>query len=420
MNVLYLCHRIPFPPDKGEKIRAFHQLAAIAERHSVDLFTLSDEGNCEAARKELGRYCRNVTVAGINPRLGRLLSLPYLLTKKPLTLPYFYSAELQTKVRQALAGRSYDRIFVYCSAMAQYVDPAYGIPTLVDFVDVDSDKWAQYAGRSRFPFSLVYRREGRRLREFERKIGESASCILISTEREARLAGEFIPPSRIRVVSNGVDTDFFAAPAGEAGPRGPGIIFVGDMAYFPNQDAAIFFAREVLPLVRKTVPEASFTVVGRNPSPNVRALAQIPGVEVTGYVSDVRTYLAKALVSVAPFSIAAGIQNKILEAMACEVPVVGTPRAVQGLSSGVAGLVETGEGATQLAERVVRFLKEPGFARERGRESRRQVLDDYSWRAASDSLLQLIETPGTESRDPGLSGGRMESGLLLGQGLEKQ
>ena len=420
MNVLYLCHRIPFPPDKGEKIRAFHQLAAVAERHSVDLFTLSDEGDSSASQKELGRYCRSVTVAAIHPRLGRLLSLPYLLTSKPLTLPYFYSTELQTKVRQALAGRSYDRIFVYCSAMAQYVDSAYGIPTLVDFVDVDSDKWTQYAGRSRFPFSVVYGREGRRLREFERQIGKQASCILVSTEREARLASEFIPKTRIRVVSNGVDTEFFAPPAGESAQRGPGIIFVGDMAYFPNQDAAIFFAKEVLPLVRKSVPEASFTIAGRNPGPNVRALGQILGVEVTGYVPDVRTYLARARVSVVPFSIAAGIQNKILEAMACEVPVVGTPRAIQGLSSGVAALVETGENATQLAEQVVRFLQNPEFARERGAASRRRVVEDYSWKSALDYLLQLIETPVTDGCEMGLSGRQMEPGLLLQQGLEKQ
>jgi sugar transferase (PEP-CTERM/EpsH1 system associated) len=413
MKVLYLCHRTPFPPDKGEKIRAFHQLAAMAQRHEIDLFTLADEPDGLAHQTELERYCRRVTVARIHPRLARLRSLPYLLTSAPLTVPYFHSAELHTQVRQAMLQRSYDRIFVYCSAMAQYVDPAGGIPTLVDFVDVDSDKWTQYGDHARFPFSAVYRREGRRLREYERRIGETASCVLVTTEREARLAREISPSARVRVVSNGVDTDHFRPPAETSSTAAPAIIFVGDMAYFPNQDAAVYFAKEVLPLIRRTVPDASFLIVGRNPSPDIQALTQIPGVEVTGYVPDVRPFLAKAWVSVAPFSIAAGIQNKILEAMASGVPVVGTPRAIQGLSNGVARLVEAGEDAAQFAEAVVRLLRDPEFGRRRGLEGRRQVTADYSWNAALDYLLQLLEDPTSDDVRRGVPETQVEAELLL-------
>jgi polysaccharide biosynthesis protein PslH len=409
MKVLYLCHRTPYPPDKGEKIRAFHQLAAMAERHEVDLFTLAHESEELTHRIELERYCRSVTVSRIHPRFARLRSLPYLMTNAPLTVPYFHSAELHAQVRHAMLRRSYDRIFIYCSSMAQYVDLTGGIPALIDFVDVDSDKWTQYAGRVRFPFSAVYRREGRRLREYERRIAESASCILVTTEREARLAKEISPSARVHVVANGVDTDHFRPPADASNAVGRTIIFVGDMAYFPNQDAVISFVKNVLPLVQRSVPDTSFLIVGRNPSPSVQALRQIAGVEVTGYVPDVRTFLAKARVSVAPFSMAAGIQNKILESMACGVPVVGTPRAIQGLSNGVAQLVETGEDAAQLAEALVGLLRDPEFARRRGMEGRRQVTADYSWRTALDYLLQVLEHPTADDLHPGLSTRQVEA-----------
>jgi len=186
VKILYLCHRIPFPPDKGDKIRAFHQLRAMAERHEVDVFTLADDAADLVHQKALGAYCRSLTVARVHPKLARLRSLPFLLTKSPLTVPYFHCAELRAAVQAALTQRSYDRIFVYCSAMAQYVDAVDKIPVVMDLVDVDSDKWTQYAAHTSFPFSAVYRREGRTLQEYEKRVCEKAACVLVSTERELR------------------------------------------------------------------------------------------------------------------------------------------------------------------------------------------------------------------------------------------
>ena len=163
MRVLYLCHRIPYPPDKGEKIRAYHQLRAIAARHEVDLFTLADDAGDLSYQSALAASCHQLTVARLHPKLARLRALPFLLTSTPLTVPYFYSAELQAEIRKALLRRSYDRIFVYCSAMAQYVQSIDSIPILMDLVDVDSDKWTQYAAYTKLPLSAVYRREARAL-----------------------------------------------------------------------------------------------------------------------------------------------------------------------------------------------------------------------------------------------------------------
>jgi sugar transferase (PEP-CTERM/EpsH1 system associated) len=400
VRILYLCHRIPYPPNKGDKIRAFHQVKALAERHEVDVFTLADDAADLENRHALARYCREVAVSYLNPRLARARTLPYLLTGTPLTVPYFYSAELQAVVRRALAHRSYDRIFVYCSAMAQYVE-GQTIPILLDLVDVDSDKWEQYATFSGFPFSVIYRREARCLRAYERRICEASTRVLVTTDREARLVREIAPGAQVRVIPNGVNGDYFK-PAAEPG-HPPGIVFTGDMSYYPNEAAVVYFAEAVLPLVRREWPEARFYVVGRNPNPKVQRLNGRDGVEVTGFVPDVRAYLAKAQVAVAPFTIAAGIQNKILEAMAFGLPVVATPKVIQGLSASVAAMVAAGSSARDLADAVVQLLRNPQLAAERGCEGRRRVLEAYRWETALQQLLDMVE----------MRSGRLEGELLL-------
>lgn len=393
MRILYLCHRVPYPPNKGEKIRAFHQLRALGARHEVDLFTLADEPADMAHQSALARYCRSVTVSRLSRTGARLRALSSFLTKKPLTLPYFYSTELTAEIRKAILVRSYDRIFVYCSAMAQYVEGVKQIPVVTDLVDVDSDKWTQYAASTRLPFSAVYRREARCLREYERKICETSDSVLVTTEREAQLVREISNSIDVRVIPNGVDTEYFNPSAIQAASARPTITFTGDMSYFPNQDAVVFFARKVLPLIRKFSPEVRFLIVGRNPSRNVERLRELDGVEVTGFVPDVRAYLAQTHVVVAPFSIAAGIQNKILEAMAYSLPVVATSRTVRGLSAEVAEIVETGDSPEELGAKIVRFLRDPKFARDRGAEGRRRVAAAYDWDRNLDRLLQLIENP---------------------------
>ena len=267
MRILFLCHRVPYPPDKGDKIRAFHQLRAMAAHHEIDLFTLADDPRDLQHGKALLPYCRTVTVAGLNARWAKLRSLPYLLTSTALTIPYFGSAELRRKVRAALAERSYDRIFVYCSAMAQYVESVDRIPIVTDLVDVDSDKWKQYATFTKFPLSAVYRREGRTLARYERRVCEKSAVVVVTTEREARLVRQISPAARIRVIPNGVDTDFFSPAAVSPDAKAPAVGFTGDMSYFPNQEAVTHFARNVLPLIRESVPETQISHCRPQPKP---------------------------------------------------------------------------------------------------------------------------------------------------------
>jgi len=392
VRILYLCHRIPYPPNKGDKIRAFHQVKGLSARHEVDLFTLADQQADLEGQAALKPYCREIAVCPVRKELARLRALPHLLTRTPLTVPYFYSSELQKWVDNALRRHSYGRIFVYCSAMAQYVKACRGIPIITDLVDVDSDKWTQYASHTRFPWSAVYRREGQTLRRLEREVSEASACVMVTTEREAGLLRGIAPRANIQVVSNGVDADYFRGSA-TTPPAPPTIVFTGDMSYFPNQEAVRYFARCVFPLVRKSVPEARFLIVGRDPGRPVTALREIGGVEVTASVPDIRSYLAMATVAVAPFSIAAGLQNKILEAMAYGLPVAATSRAVQGLSAAVGGVVEIGDDVETLADKVIALVRNPERARSIGQESRRRVAADYSWERAGEMLCSLMENP---------------------------
>jgi polysaccharide biosynthesis protein PslH len=393
VKILYLCHRIPYPPDKGDKIRAFHQVRSLARRHEVDLFTLADDARDLAHEPVLREYCREIRIVRLNPRRARFRSLPYFLTKQPLTVPFFYSPELRAEVSKAAVSRSYDRVLVYSSAMAQYVDFQRDIPVVTDLVDVDSDKWLQYAKFSRWPWAAVYRREGRALREYEKEICNKSTCVVVTTDREASLVREIARDTRVWVIPNGVDTGYFQPAPQSSGSPVPTIGFTGDMSYFPNAQAVCYLAREVLPLVRERVPETRFLIVGRNPSPDVRRLAAIEGVEVTGFVPDVRDYFARMQVAVAPFSIAAGIQNKILEAMASAIPVVATARAAQGLAPRVAGAVEIAHGAETMAAAIVDLLRQPALAREKGMEGRRRVEAEYRWEESLARLEQLLENP---------------------------
>ena len=394
MRILFLCHRIPYPPNKGDKIRAFHQLKALAARHEVDVFTLADDAADLEHRAALASHCHSVTVSRISAPWARLRSLPFLLTSTPLTIPYFYSAELKRAVTRALQCCAYDRIFVYCSAMGQYVDEVKDIPIITDFVDVDSDKWAQYAAFTRFPASWVYHREARCLRDYERHICALSSCVLVTTEREADLARK-ISPAPVEVIPNGIDTEYFTLPDQRLAREAAAILFTGDMSYFPNEEAVVWFARNVFPRVRQSFRNARFVVVGRNPGKRVLDLRQTEGVEVTGFVPDVRPYLWQAKVAVAPFSIAAGIQNKILEAMATGLPVVSTSRAARGLTPRVAARVDIADAPEEMAARIITLLGDRESARRKGAEGRSSVAAEYCWKSSLDRMLELVDGAGS-------------------------
>ena len=389
MNVLYLCHRIPYPPDKGDKIRSFHQIRRLGATHDLHVACLVDDPLDRANVAPLREYCRSID-APYQPRsLGKVKALLALAGGAPLSVAAFDSPSLRRAIRDRIRSGWPDAIVVFSSAMAAYVPRDCTIPLLIDFVDADSDKWRLYAERSGIATRWIYRIEADRLGRFEREAAARADRSLFVSEMEARLLDLRPGDGRTFVLTLGVDTDFFhprhAAPA----PT-PRAVFVGMMDYYPNVDAVTWYAQEVHPLVRARVPDAAFDIVGRNPGPRVRSLAELPGVRVTGPVPDVRPYLGRGAVAVAPFRIARGIQSKVLEAMAMELPIVGTPNAFQGLHTtaddGVASLAS----ARALADELVALFGDAAERERRGRRARAYVQSRHRWETHDQELDAIV------------------------------
>ncbi|QID18545.1 TIGR03087 family PEP-CTERM/XrtA system glycosyltransferase [Nitrogeniibacter mangrovi] len=393
--LLYLVHRIPYPPNKGDKVRSFHLLKHLAERFEVHLGTFVDHPDDWQHVPALDRWCASVRVAALSPRLGRLRSLTGLLTGEALTLPFYRDRGLAEWVRQTQRACGIDRVVVFSGAMAQYLEDLPVTQTFIDFCDVDSAKWSTYGQSRPWPLSWLYRREGRLLGQFERQWAKRADHTSFVTRAETELFLTAAPTLRDKtvVVENGVDAEFFSPANGGASPfegDGPHLVFSGAMDYWPNVDAACWFADEVLPQLRRRHPGAQFHVVGMNPAPSVLALAKRDGVHVTGTVPDVRPYIHHADVVVAPLRVARGIQNKVLEAMAMGRPVVASSACARGLR-GTPGL--THEEATSVDEYVAavdRCLGEGGASM--GRRAREAVLQAYAWPAHLGLVTQCLLT----------------------------
>ena len=397
MNLLYLCHRIPYPPDKGDKIRSFHQIRHLAQRHRVHLACMIDQVEDLQGINELKHYCAAVDTVYRSSSSAKTAILAALLTNKSLSVASFHSKQLQKKIAERLASEHFDRIFVFSSTMAEYVWDVNHIPRIMDFVDVDSEKWRDYAGYHSFPRSLIYRQEAVRLAHYEERISLNFDHSIFVSEAEANLFRRRINHRPISVVPNGVDFDYFAQRvASPVLADGPVIIFVGAMDYFPNIDAVRYFCKDIFPLVRKSRPEARFYIVGSRPAREVIRLGRIANVKVTGWVPDVRPYLAMASVSVAPFRIARGIQNKILEAMASGVPVVSTSRAVQGIGASAKDGLRIEDEPGAFARQILRLLDAPQLGEECAQHARDYVCIHHQWQQIGkliEDILQAVPAP---------------------------
>jgi sugar transferase (PEP-CTERM/EpsH1 system associated) len=390
VKILLLAHRLPFPPHTGDKVRAYHIAHHLAKHHSLTLGALADEADFGSSAEELRRTLGDVEVQGISRRWRRLASLGALIVGGSATMSYFASGRLRRRLERRLQAERYDLLYISSSSMAQYAESALGVPALVDFVDVDSDKWVQYGRQLGFPRGWIYSLEGRRLRWYEREVGRRAARAVVATEAEARLLRELLPSRVISVVPNGVDLTYFAPAASSR--EEPLIVFTGAMDYYPNVDGVVWFCSAILPTIRSAVPEARFVIVGKDPTPAVRRLTEIPGVQVTGAVPDVRPFLSRAALAVAPLRIARGVQNKVLEAMAAGLPVVATPKAHEGISA-TAGrdLFVMGE-PSAFAEQVIALLRNPALRAEIGLRARHFVERNCSWEATYQRLDQVISS----------------------------
>ena len=391
-NLLFLAHRLPYPPNKGDKVRSYHLLKHLARRHRVYLGTFVDDPDDERYVENLRPLCADVHAVKLKPRHARLRSLSGLLNGEPLTLPYYRSKNLASWVERVVREHEIDTAVVFSSPMAQYVEGLPQLRVLVDFVDVDSAKWQEYAATRAWPASWIYGREGRKLLAAERAIALRVSHSFFVTPAETALFLELAPEcaGTVQPISNGVDAEFFKPDSARSNPYSEGelpIVFTGAMDYWPNIDAVRWFASEMMPELRSRWPQARFYIVGMRPSAAVQGLAS-DSIVVTGTVPDVRPYLQYAAVAVAPLRVARGIQNKVLEAMAMEAPVVASKACAQAIEGLTPAEAISAEGTREFIHAVDSLLQTREVASAIGKAARRFILSSYSW----DSRLAPIDS----------------------------
>ena len=403
-NLLFLTQRLPYPPNKGEKIRQYQILRHLASSFTIDLGCLIDDPadiQYIGAVKEL---CREIYTPVIDRRLASLTCLTGLLTGEPLSVTFFRHAGLQRWVRDTVCRVRPKVIFIISSNMAPYaLALARKEVRVVDLVDVDSEKWRAYADTACWPMRAIYRREWRKVSALERQIVRECDHALFASDAEAAVMSHQTPDYARWIVglSNGVDYNFFD-PAHHYGTPfegdQPTFVFTGTMDYPPNIDAVRWFAHDILPLIRKTLPEARFCIVGNRPTAAVMQLREIEGVRVTGWVADVRPYLAHAVVAVAPMRIARGIQNKVLEAMAMGRPVVVTEGALEGIEAEPNVHLLRADDPHDFAAACLRLAGPEGAVV--GTAARECVVARYNWSVRLKPLIPLLSDRSASYRDP--------------------
>ncbi len=403
-TLLFISHRIPYPPDKGEKIRGLNLLKHLSQTFDIHLGCLMDNPEDPGHLETLREWCADVAGFPIDKSRQKYAALLRARPGRPLMLDYYRHPGLQAWVDAATARTRFDIIYIYSVAMMPYAERLRALEPkrpgfILDAQDIDSEKWSTYAEAARFPMRLVWAREGRTLLAYERHAAAACDATLFVSPQETARFAELAPEvaSRLHAVENGVDLERFNPGLAFDTPfttPGPHLVFTGNMDYWPNADAAISFADEMMPRLRAARPGLEFHVVGANPGPETLALANHPGIRVTGRVPDVRPYVAHAGICVAPLRIARGIQNKVLEAMAMARPVVASPQAFEGVHA-VAGqdlLVPDGPDATEAAILAVLDGGHSGLAA----AGRRAVEARYAWSATLsrlDHILQASHAP---------------------------
>ena len=395
-HVLYVVHRVPYPLDKGDRIRAFHLLRYLARQVNVHLACLADEPASEETVAVLRRYCHRLSVIALG-RTRWFRGLASLLRGRTVSEGVFHTPELAATLRAWSADTPFHAAVASSSAVAPYLrlPELSSVPAIVDLVDVDSQKWLDYATAGRGWRSWLYRTEGRRLRAVEQRMPDWAHAVTLVSEAEAGLYRRFCSPGRIQAIVNGVDLDYFQP---DQAPAEPACVFVGALDYRPNVDAVRWFAETVWPTVHRRIAGSKLWLVGRRPCPAVRALARHRGVEVIGTVPDVRPWMARAAVVVAPLRIARGLQNKVLEALAMGKAVIAAPPALAALRVRPGEHCLRASSAAAWIKGVTRLLRDGRLRGRLGSAGRRYVEEHHHWDRCLEPFGALLGLPASLPR----------------------
>lgn len=389
MNILFVCHRFPFPPQRGGKIRPFNVIKHLSQTHQVTVASVARTDAEAKAGQGLAEYCHRYLCEVVSPAKAFHQMVMRLPTHIPFSMGYFFSASLYERIQQELEQNSFDMIFVHCSSVAQYVSHVTTVPKILDFGDMDSQKWLIYSRFRRFPLNMVYFMEGTRLEREEAVLAGKFDCCTCTTSKEMETLQGYGIQTPVDWFPNGVDAEYFS-PSEQ--PYVPDTLcFIGRMDYYPNQEGMMDFCARILPRIRESRPGVKLSIVGADPPRSIRALDKIPGVTVTGTVEDVRPYIRNCAVNIAPLNIARGTQNKILESMAMGVPVVTTTRAAGGLDAIPGDHFLAASHPEEFAQAVIRLLSDDKERQRLSKAGRARVLSYHSWSGSMKKLDQIIE-----------------------------
>jgi polysaccharide biosynthesis protein PslH len=400
-NVLFLAHRLPYPLDKGDRIRTFHILRFLARRAAVYLAALADEPVSADAIEALTEVCHRVHIVPLGRRTRLVRGLGSFACGRTITEGAFSTGGLRRVIVQWTKETRFHAALASASSMAPYLrlsDLAH-VPAILDLMDVDSEKWLDYSRARFWPLSWVFRAEGFRLRRLEQEMSRWARAVLLVSEAEADLFRAFCPWEEIHAVSNGVDLSYFQPTAEAPGPRS--CVFVGALDYYPNVDAASWFCREIWPSIHRRHPKSTFLIVGRRPTAALQRVAEIPGVQVVGEVPDVRPYLSRATVVVAPLRIARGLQNKVLEALAMGKAVVASPAALAALQTQPNVHLLAASSPQEWVQAVLELLDNKALCGKLGAAARMYVEEHHDWDRCLEPLADVVGLTGAATLPSG-------------------
>lgn len=401
MKILYVCHRFPFPPKRGGKIRPFNMIRHLAGRHEVTVASLARSAAEAEEGQGIAPHCSRFEMVTVNNSVQALKMVARLPTMRPSSFGYFYSAELAARIERLVANERFDLIFVHCSSVAPYVAEVQGPFKILDFGDMDSQKWLEYAHYKPFPLSTGYWLEGRKLEREERHLARKFDLCTATTRAEWQTLESYGTGTPSDWFPNGVDSSAFS-PGTE--PYDPNTIsFIGRMDYYPNQECMFDFCKNTLPLLKARRPDIKLLIVGADPSPAVRKLGEIPGVTVTGSVPQVQPYVRKSALMVAPLNIARGTQNKILEAMAMGVPVVTSGTAAGGVDALDREHFLVANSPAEYAQAILRIIEDPSERNRLSIAGRARMLSHHAWDSSMRRLDGIIER-GLAGRAPAQRG----------------
>lgn len=398
-KILMLTHRVPFPPDRGDRIRSWNILLHLSKSYEVSLGCVSDEPLEADARLRLESVCKHFSVATIGSQTKWLRAGVSAARGRSLTEGLFWSPTLCRTLDRWAKTESFDAVLVYCSSMLRYARRKLlrDIPRFVDLVDVDSQKFYEYADNATAWKRAIYRTEGNRVRRLEQDAVQMSKAVTLVSDAEADVLCNTLEPAEHAVhgVANGVDTEYFAPAdlpndAASKTQSFPRLVFVGVMNYPPNVEALEWFVANVWPWLRESFPSASLDIVGKHPSASILQLSRKDGIRVTGSVPDVRPHISEADIVIAPLQIARGVQNKVLEAMSMGMPVIATSDAATGIDASSGQHLLIADSPTEWKSSIQQLSEDALLRQTLGRNARSLICEHYTWPATLAGLDRLL------------------------------